>query len=134
MWFLGTLCRTVFLKSGLIFAKIVIYWYVLVDITTKKIFVCRWPRSESGWSTRTSSQMFQLLSSGQVLVVFGLDSKQFPSLMPDFLKIQNQFVALLTIPVDLKNYHQYQIIKTSFLVSGFTQYISLNFQSVAKIK
>jgi hypothetical protein len=78
--------------------------------------------------------MFQLLSSGQVLLVFGLDSKQFPSLKPDFKKIQNHVVALLAIPVDLKNYHQYQVIKTSFLVSGFTQYISLNFQSVAKIK
>ena len=60
--------------------------------------------------------MFQLLSSGQVLLVFGLDSKQFPSLKPDFKKIQNHVVALLAIPVDLKNYHQYQIIKTSFCI------------------
>jgi hypothetical protein len=33
-----------------------------------------------------------------------------------FFQIQNHFVALLAIPVDLKNYHQYQIIKTSFCI------------------
>jgi hypothetical protein len=81
--------------------------------------------------------MFQLLSSGQVLLVFGLDSKQFPSLKPDFLKIQNHVVALLAIPVDLKNYHQYQIIKTSFCIRFHAVYfikfpISCKNQTVVK--